>query len=114
MKLRGFWNDPQGITVSETLELIVALMYLVGGSVELRQLILGKLTSTGVDLLTVLTWPVLAILGGGIVQRFGWPRVRGMGMNDYWNIYPTPPVSPSEPVDGNAGMGGAAGTGGPI
>lgn len=76
-RLRGFWNDPEGVTVPEILELVVALTWAVAVGVELVQLIQGRLASVGVDLLTVISWTVLAVLGGGIVQRFGFPRVRG-------------------------------------
>ncbi|MBX5464308.1 MAG: hypothetical protein IRZ26_01990 [Clostridia bacterium] len=94
-RIRGFWSDADGLSVADIVSLLVAVAFAVTVGADLTKLIRGTLAANDVDLLNVLVWPVLVVLGGGAASMF-LPSLRqpryGSGYVD-----PYPPVMPSPP-----------------
>lgn len=62
--MRGFWNDPDGISITDFLALLFSAAYLGVLGLAVTRMIAGELADQDIDLLQVLTWPTLTILGG--------------------------------------------------
>lgn len=62
--MRGFWNDPEGLSITEVLSLAFTGAYFLVAAFMVRILASGSLTRDAVDFFEVFTWPVLVILGG--------------------------------------------------
>jgi hypothetical protein len=62
--MRGFWSDPEGLSITEVLSLAFAGAYFIVAGFMVRLLAAGLLTRDAVDFFEVFTWPVLVILGG--------------------------------------------------
>lgn len=72
--MKGFWNDPGGLTIDEFAALLVLPLFLFVG---IKLAIGYDITSTQVDFFTVLTYPILAVVARQAVERFGFPNLRG-------------------------------------
>lgn len=72
--MRGFWNDPDGLTIDEFAALLVLPLFLFVG---VKMAIADDISSTQVDFFTVLTYPILAVVARKAVERFGFPTFRG-------------------------------------
>jgi hypothetical protein len=104
MAMRGFWNDPDGLTIDEFAALMVLPLFLFTGV----KLALAKdITATQVDFFTVLTYPILAVVARRAVENFGWPLLGRKGIaQGYSQVLPPAPVQtanakPAEPLDFN-------------
>lgn len=64
-----FYNDDDGLSITDTLALFFSLVYLVIIAVMLYCLFKAHLTETHLDFLEITTWPVLTILGGYFGDR---------------------------------------------
>ncbi len=62
--MRGFWNDPEGISITDFLALSFSGVYVVLLALSTTKLLRGTLTAVDVSFLQVITWPSLTILGG--------------------------------------------------
>lgn len=62
--LRGFWNDPDGISMSDFLALAFTASYMGLLGMTVTKLLRGTVTAEDIQLLQVVTWPVMTILGG--------------------------------------------------
>ena len=62
--MRGFWNDPDGISITDFLALVFSAAYLSLIGLLVARMIGGVLADQDVDFLQIVTWPVLTILGG--------------------------------------------------
>lgn len=62
--MRGFWNDPDGISITDFLALLFSAVYLCLIGLLVARMIGGVLVDQDVDFLQIVTWPVLTILGG--------------------------------------------------
>lgn len=68
--MRGFWNDPDGLTTAELTILAVLPLYLfVGVKLALAQ----DLSANQVDFFSVLSYPILAAIAKQAIERIGWP-----------------------------------------
>jgi len=74
--MRGFWNDPDGLTIDEFAALLVLPLFLFVG---VKMAIADDISSTQVDFFTVLTYPILAVVARKAVERFGFPSLGGRG-----------------------------------
>ena len=73
MSLKGFWNDPGGLTIDEFAALLVLPLFLFVG---VKLALAGEeITSVQVDFFTVLTYPILAVVARQAVERFGFPVI---------------------------------------
>lgn len=68
--MRGFWNDPNGLTIDEFAALMVLPLFLYVG---VKLAMAEDISSTQVDFFTVLTYPILAVVARQAVERIGWP-----------------------------------------
>ena len=57
--MRGFWNDPNGLTIDEFAALLVLPLFLFVG---VKLAMAKDISSTQVDFFTVLTYPILAVV----------------------------------------------------
>jgi hypothetical protein len=73
--VRGFYNDDDGLSITETLALGFSGAYMLVVGVLLVVLAKGQLTDRHIDFLSVCSWPVLTILAGyfgdRVASRFG-------------------------------------------
>lgn len=73
--MRGFYNDDDGLSITETLALVFSGVYVLVVIVMLAALMRGRLADLHVDFLSVCSWPVLTILAGyfgdRVASRFG-------------------------------------------
>lgn len=72
--MRGFWNDPDGLTIDEFAALAVLPLFLFVG---VKMAIAKDISSTQVDFFTVLTYPILAVVARKAIERFGFPSKQG-------------------------------------
>jgi len=71
--MKGFWNDPNGLTIDEFAALLVLPLFLFVG---VKLAMAGQeITSVQVDFFTVLTYPILAVVARQAVERFGFPVI---------------------------------------
>ena len=71
--MKGFWNDPNGLTIDEFAALLVLPLFLFVG---VKLAMAGQeITSVQVDFFTVLTYPILAVVARQAVERFGFPTI---------------------------------------
>lgn len=70
--MRGFWNDPDGLSIEEFAALLVLPLFLFVG---VKLAIAEDISSTQVDFFTVLTYPILAVVARKAVERFGIPTL---------------------------------------
>jgi len=77
---KTFLTDEDGVTIDEFAAIASLILFLFVG---INLAICGpKVTASQVDLLEVLTWPILAVVARRAVERFGLPRglrSRGLG-----------------------------------
>ncbi|MDP2871913.1 MAG: hypothetical protein Q8P31_05175 [Bacillota bacterium] len=83
--MQGFWNDPDGISITDFLALGFSLAYMVLLALTLWRMIAGKLEPTDIDFLQVVTWPTLTILGG----YFGGQMLGRLGKGSPNTVYPS-------------------------
>jgi hypothetical protein len=73
--MRGFYNDDDGLSITDTLALGFSGVYALVVVVLLVLLVKGQLAEIHVDFLSVCSWPVLSILAGyfgdRVASRFG-------------------------------------------
>lgn len=116
MRLRGFWNDPEGLSFAEAISIVFTALYLAVTGLLLARLLGGNLTDQALDFFEVLTWPMLTILGGWfgdrMLSRFGSRGLRSRYRPPYGYGYDYGPMAwpdsgaPSEPVDSEPQEGG--------
>jgi len=70
--MRGFWNDPNGLTIDEFAALLILPLFLFVG---VKLAMAKDISSTQVDFFTVLTYPILAVVARQAVERIGWPSL---------------------------------------
>lgn len=71
--MKGFWNDPGGLTIDEFAALLVLPLFIFVG---VKLAMAGQeITSVQVDFFTVLTYPILAVVARQAVERFGFPVI---------------------------------------
>lgn len=85
--MRGFWNDPDGISITDFLALLFSTAYLALLGLLVYRMATDTLTTMDVDLLQIFTWTILTILGGyfggQMLQRLGSTRQGPMPNNQY-------------------------------
>lgn len=74
--MRGFWNDPEGLTIDEFAALMILPLFLFVG---VKLALADDITSTQVDFFTVLTYPILAVVARQAVEKFGFPVTGNRG-----------------------------------
>lgn len=83
--MKGFWNDPDGLTTAELTILAVLPLYLFVGV----KLALAKdLSANQVDFFSVLSYPILAAIAKQAIERIGWPKLGRRGQIPYQPPYP--------------------------
>jgi len=98
--LKGFWNDPDGLSITD----IISLTFITFYFILAIYLFHNGLTEREVDFFNVVTWNTLTILGGyfasGVVRIVKNTNLRG-GLNNNG-------VQAQEPeaMDGNSSSGG--------
>lgn len=103
--MRGFWNDPDGLSIEEFAALLVLPLFLfVGIKLALDE----DITGTQVDFFTVLTYPILAVVARKAVERFGIPTLgrksTGMAVETPYAQEPYE-QEPLEPMEGEDNRG---------
>jgi peptidoglycan biosynthesis protein MviN/MurJ (putative lipid II flippase) len=68
-KLRGFWNDRDGVTITDFLALVFAAAHMVVSWYMIDKLRTSTLTDQDVDFFEVYSWGMLTILGGYFLDR---------------------------------------------
>jgi len=68
-KLRGFWNDRDGLTITDFLAILFTSSYFVVSWVMVRKVLGGTLTDKDVTFFEVYSWGMWTILGGYFVDR---------------------------------------------
>lgn len=82
--MRGFWNDPDGLTTAELTILAVLPLYLFVGV----KLALAKdLSANQVDFFSVLSYPILAAIAKQAIERIGWPALGRRAQIPYQSQY---------------------------
>lgn len=71
--MKGFWNDGDGITISDIASIITILLYLFVG---VKLAISKNLTANQVDFFSILSYPILAIIAKQAIERVGFPSLR--------------------------------------
>lgn len=88
-KFKGFWNDNEGLSVSDVSTLCILPLYLY---VAIKYAIANDLSMTQVDFFNSLTYVILLAVGGKAIERFGFPNLRRNnnnynGYNGYYSDY---------------------------
>lgn len=82
--MKGFWNDPDGLTTAELTILAVLPLYLFVGV----KLALAKdLSANRVDFFSVLSYSILAAIAKQAIERIGWPVLGRRGQAPYQVSY---------------------------
>jgi hypothetical protein len=68
--MKGFWNDPDGLSIEEFAAILVLPLFLFVG---IKLAMTADITGTQVDFFTVLTYPILAVVARKAVERVGFP-----------------------------------------
>ncbi|AOQ24725.1 hypothetical protein MTAT_04760 [Moorella thermoacetica] len=110
--LKGFWSDPDGLSIPDFLSLIFTLAYLIVTGIMVRRLVSNTLTDSAIDFYQIFTWNMLTVLGGWfgnqMISRLGGLQLRSRRMpEEYYppaytpseNVEPEPQVIANEPVD---------------
>jgi hypothetical protein len=107
MAMRGFWNDPDGITIEDLAVLASLGLYVfVGVKIALA----GDVSTNQVDFFAVLGYPIIAAIAKKAIERIGWPTLgrRGQALPQqppaYYNgyggyAYYQPPMTPTQLTD---------------
>ncbi|GEM_PF-6814134 len=91
VKIRGFWGDEHGITLTEAVAVIVMGTWFVVTVWMLCYMVTGHLTDRMVDFYSVFTWTPLGVVGGLFGQAaFGALVSRGGGHNGPTNLTQAP------------------------
>ena len=78
--MKGFWNDPEGLTIDEFAALLILPLFLFVG---VKLAMSDNISSTQVDFFTVLTYPILAVVARQAVEKFGFPSKKAQSHADY-------------------------------
>lgn len=70
--MKGFWNDRDGITISDIASIITIILYLFVG---IKLAISKDLTVNQVDFFSILSYPILAIIAKQAIERVGFPSL---------------------------------------
>jgi hypothetical protein len=70
--VKGFWNDRDGITISDIASIITIILYLFVG---IKLAISKDLTVNQVDFFSILSYPILAIIAKQAIERVGFPSL---------------------------------------
>ncbi len=62
--LKGFWNDTDGISITDTLAGIFSFSYFLVSGVILQKIILDQLNDKDIAFFQYYSWPIMTILGG--------------------------------------------------
>lgn len=92
MAMKGFWNDPDGLSTAELTILAVLPLYLFVG---VKLALAKNLSANQVDFFSVLSYPILAAIAKQAIERIGWPVLGRRGQipyqspseNNYSNYY---------------------------
>lgn len=114
MKLRGFWNDPEGLSFAEAISIVFTVLYLAVTALLLPRLLGGNLTDQALDFYEILTWPMLTVLGGWfgdrMLSRFGRGSLRShyrpLYGHDYGPVASAENGPATEPIDSEPQEGG--------
>lgn len=79
MKLKGFWNDADGLSIADVVIWVTLPPWLY---TAYRYAIAGELSGNQVDFFQVLTYPLLVVLGGRAISDLP-PLKRRVQLNDY-------------------------------
>ena len=84
--MRGFWNDPDGITIEDLAVLASLGLYVfVGVKIALA----GDVSTNQVDFFAVLGYPIIAAIAKKAIERIGWPTLGRRGQTaPYQSPYP--------------------------
>ncbi|AYO30791.1 hypothetical protein D2962_09375 [Biomaibacter acetigenes] len=99
--MKGFWNDPDGLTTAELTILAVLPLYLFVG---VKLALTKDLSANQVDFFSVLSYPILAAIAKQAIERIGWPNIgRRQLFNQYqqyqdYNGYSYIPSMPQEEI----------------
>ncbi len=72
-KFKGFWNDNEGLSISDVSILCTLPLYLF---VAIKYAIASDLSMTQVDFFSSVTYVILLAVGGKAIERFGFPNLR--------------------------------------
>jgi hypothetical protein len=86
----GFWNDNDGLTISELTIMCVLPLYLFVG---VKLALDTELSNNQVDFFATLSYPILAAIAKQAVERIGWPKL-GRRKNDELESYISPSCPP--------------------
>lgn len=107
MAMKGFWNDPDGLTTAELTILAVLPLYLFVG---VKLALAKNLSANQVDFFSVLSYPIIAAIAKQAIERIGWPTFGRRAAspyqpNSYYNSYGyyQPPVMPTQPTEAQEG-----------
>lgn len=99
MKIKGFWNDPDGFTIEDLAVLTALGLYVFVGA---KMAVVKDISSNQVDFFTVLGYPIIAAIAKRAIERIGWPTLGRRGQaSPYQPPYPydgygyTPPPQPA-------------------
>lgn len=100
--LKGFWSDPDGLSIPDLLSLVFTLAYLIVTGIMVRRLVGDTLTDNAIDFYQVFTWNMLTVLGGWfgnqMISRLGGFSLRSRrAPEEYYPPAYAPPASESEP-----------------
>lgn len=96
-KLKGFWNDRDGVTITDFLAVVFAAAYMLVSWFLIDKLRNGSLTDQDVDFFEVYSWAMLTILGGYFLDR-----TAGSVMDKLPHRRNKPPQEPQPtPTEGN-------------
>jgi len=68
--MKGFWNDNDGLTISDIASVTTILLY---SFVGVKLAISENLTTNQVDLFSILSYPILAIIAKQAIEQVGFP-----------------------------------------
>ncbi|MGI6227836.1 MAG: hypothetical protein ACOYJ1_16490 [Peptococcales bacterium] len=65
-KIRGFWNDPDGLSLGELVTLFVLPVWIY---VAIKFAVLEDVTTTQIDYFLILSYPLLIAVGGRALEE---------------------------------------------
>lgn len=94
--MKGFWNDPEGLAVSEVTVLTCLPLYLFVGA---KMAFAGEVSVNQVDFFSVLSYPIIAAIAKQAIEQIGWPALgrRGQTQALQPTYTPEPYYQPEQP-----------------
>ncbi len=86
MKLRGFWNDPDGWSLADIVTVLALPVWMY---VAVKFALAQDLSGNQVDYFLVLSYPLLIAVGGKMLSGLPlpWPRRSGLSMTSQQPYY---------------------------